>query len=303
MKRKIIQLAGKTLVVSIPHSWAKSHGVKKGDEIDVIDEGRSLSIMTEGKPEIEKAVIELSKPEKLARRKVSVAYKRGYDELELRYEDPSMIKAVQQELENIMGFEIMDSREHSCVVKNIAGALDEEFDTILRRVFLVTLSMGEDCLDAIKQDQKERLADILFSEKTTNKLTDFCKRILNKKGYKEIFKTNLMYAIVWELEKVADDYRDICKSITDSKDEKISEDILSLFSETNKFFRSFYEMFYSYDEEKASKFSNKAKDMKTNSEKCLNLAKTNIEKRLAHYLMGIVWKTHEMAGPFYATVL
>ena len=35
IKRKVIQLAGRTLVVSLPSKWAKKHNVQKGDEIVV----------------------------------------------------------------------------------------------------------------------------------------------------------------------------------------------------------------------------------------------------------------------------
>ena len=36
MKRKIIKLAEKTLVVSLPSSWVNAQGLKKGDELQVM---------------------------------------------------------------------------------------------------------------------------------------------------------------------------------------------------------------------------------------------------------------------------
>ena len=37
MKRNVIQLAGKTLVVSLPSKWVKLNSVKKGDELNVLE--------------------------------------------------------------------------------------------------------------------------------------------------------------------------------------------------------------------------------------------------------------------------
>ena len=42
MKRKVIQLAGKTLVVSLPHLWVKKHGVKKGHDMELQEKGTNI---------------------------------------------------------------------------------------------------------------------------------------------------------------------------------------------------------------------------------------------------------------------
>ena len=45
MKRKAIQLANQTLVISMPSKWVKEQGIKKGDEIDVEEKGKRLMIL------------------------------------------------------------------------------------------------------------------------------------------------------------------------------------------------------------------------------------------------------------------
>ena len=44
MKRKAIQLASQTIVVSLPAKWVRQQGIKKGDEIDVEERGKELVI-------------------------------------------------------------------------------------------------------------------------------------------------------------------------------------------------------------------------------------------------------------------
>ena len=45
MKRKVIALAGKTLVVSLPSKWARSQNIVKGADVEVVEEQAVLKIL------------------------------------------------------------------------------------------------------------------------------------------------------------------------------------------------------------------------------------------------------------------
>ena len=49
LKRKIIKLAEKTLVVSLPSSWVESQNIDKGDNVDVSVDDYKLIITPENK--------------------------------------------------------------------------------------------------------------------------------------------------------------------------------------------------------------------------------------------------------------
>ena len=59
MKRKIIQLAGKTHVVSLPSKYVKKYGLKKGDEVDVEERGAQIVLSHGRETAIEKVTIDL----------------------------------------------------------------------------------------------------------------------------------------------------------------------------------------------------------------------------------------------------
>ena len=139
MIRKVIKLAEKTLVVSLPSKWAKEHGVKKGAELEVEPGENKLIISTKKEQAPSKATIHLTGPLTLARKRIRTAYKRGFDELELTFSDPKTINAIKRELSELLGYEIIKQGEKHCIIKNIAKAMDEEFDNILRRLFLMNL--------------------------------------------------------------------------------------------------------------------------------------------------------------------
>ena len=223
MERKVIQLAGKTLVVSLPSKWAKKYGVSKGDTISVEEEGKTLLVRTSKGVDVKKVQLSLKGPDEFIKRSIDVAYKKGVDELSMSFEIPKSKKAVEEVLDSTMGFEIISQGEKTCTVKSVAKAVEEEFDNILRRVFLTLLSMADESYDAVSKSQFSRLSSIASSDKTINKLTNFCKRILNKKGYKEQKSNNYIYCIVWELERIGDEYRDICTALAGAKKPKISK--------------------------------------------------------------------------------
>ena len=38
MKRKVIQIADSTQLISLPRKWSLAHGIKKGDELEITDD-------------------------------------------------------------------------------------------------------------------------------------------------------------------------------------------------------------------------------------------------------------------------
>ncbi|MEM4264150.1 MAG: phosphate uptake regulator PhoU [Candidatus Woesearchaeota archaeon] len=297
MKRKVIQLAGKTFVVSLPSKWVKKQGIKKGDELEVDDSGKSLSIATQGRGR-STASIHLNGPEELMRRRINTAYKRGFDELELTYDDPKAIKAIQKELDLLLGYEIVKHGEKHCIIKCIANTLEEEYEVILRRIFLMLLEMGDESIKAIKNKEFERLNEIAMLENTNDKLTNFCKRVLNKNSSQNSI---MHYCIVRELEHIADSYAKICASVQESK-MNVSKETVVLYEKTNILLREFYDLFYDFKEDKAEIFAKHREEIKKQG-KILIKAKQKEEALLITAITGIASQINAAAGPFYATKL
>ncbi len=297
MKRKVIQLAHKTFVVSLPSKWVKKLGIKKGDELEVDDSGKSLSIATQSKSK-STVSIHLNGPEELMRRRINTAYKRGFDELELTYDDPKAIKAIQKELDLLLGYEIVKHGEKHCIIKCIANTLEEEYDVILRRIFLMLLEMGEESLKAIKNKEFDRLNEIALLEHTNDKLTNFCKRVLNKNCSQNSI---MQYCIVRELERIADSYAKICTNMQESK-LKASRETILFYEKTNNLVREFYDLFYDFKEDRAEIFSRHREEIKKQGSILTN-AKPKEEALLIQTISGIASQVNAAAGPFYATKL
>lgn len=253
MKRKVIQLAGKTLLVSLPSEWTKEFSIKKGDEVEVKDEGNKIIISTD--ENISKGIkeIDVSDTFPMTKRIIGSLYKKGYDEIKIKYTNPIELEDIQELVRHeFTGFEIIDQRKEFIIIKKISTVDTEEFDRILRRIFLVILSMADDSLKEFENNKIEWLNTIVLRDKDINKMADFCRRAISKRGY----DTHYVYYIVEQLERIGDSYRDICKEKT-----KLSKNTLKYFEEVNKFFREFYEMYYKFDLKKISKFGKRRKEL------------------------------------------
>lgn len=305
MKRKLIQMAGKTLVVSLPSEWVKKYGLKKGEEIDLEEKGETLSISTYKNMSIKKTRLDV-RPLKISGRRVMAAlYKRGYDEIEVLYDKPKELEEIKKALNlEAMNFEIIEQTKDHCIIKSIAEATHEEFDNILRRTFLVLNSMVEEIQDGLISKDKKKIEEAKEHEKTNNKFTHFCRRSLNKKGYKNYEITAIMYTIIEQLENVADELKFLCDFLIseDLKKLKVSEETCKLFDDVKAFTNHFYELFYNFDLEKAEKFTQERKEIIQRSQE-LFMKKPNKEVKIIHHLMNTTQRIFEMFGPFLATKL
>ena len=255
MKRKVIQLAGKTLVVSLPNKWVKKYGVKKGDEVEVEEGESKLAINVDGKGEKRVKILNLKENKVMLNRIISGLYKAGYDEIEIAYESPEQYAIIRDVLNRTcMGYDIIRQGQRTLHIKNLSKLSSEEFDNILRRLFLTLLSSADDTLDYIKQGNLKGLGEIGLRDQMINKYSDLCRRILNIKGYEIIRKTTTYYYICEDLEKIGDEYKELVYFIIKNKINKLDKETINLVNKLNSLLRMFYELFYRFELTKLEEF-------------------------------------------------
>lgn len=297
MKRKLIQMAGKTMVVSLPSSWVKKYGLKKGEEIDLEEQGQRVVISTGKEYDIEKVRIDLKgATERAIRWTLSALHKSGFDEIVIDHDKKETVKIIEELIKDLYtGFTIMEQTKERCILKSISKDKESELDPTLRRAFLVTMSMGEETLEAIKKRKFGDLKELAMKERMNNQLTNFCERILNKRGYKDHKKTNFMYVIAWNLEKICDNYNYICNLLKDAKKVKIGNDIIKLYESANNLFKEYYGLFYKFDINRLSELGAKKKEIEKETRKIMK-GKTEIEVELIHHLLTIVSQTADFSA-------
>jgi phosphate uptake regulator len=224
MKRKINRVGTSTLTVSLPSKWARKYGVNVGDEVDVVEDGKSLVIGSEQKRTLGKKVVEVQSTKEFVKRLLYVPYVLGYEEIEVTFKEQKVMEKIEQTVEIMSGFEIIDQRPGFCLIQNIAKEEETKFKEIFKRLVFLVQTMGDELEKGLKEDS-ENLNGLPPMRRMANKLTLFCGRILHLKGHKDQDRTIRYFLIVNLLEKIAIHLRDLGDHFKDRKSKYTTNEI------------------------------------------------------------------------------
>ena len=259
MKRKVIQLAGRTHVISLPSKWVKKYGIKKGDEVELQEANDNLIINTTSELATRKTTIDITGfNTRLIWHAIVSAYVKGDEEIEIHFNntttlDPltnktcKTIETISQIIDNLIGIEIIRHGKNHCVLKEITKAKYEEYENVLRRIFLILSIEAADILEAAKTKDNTIKENIKYSEANINKLCNYSLRLLNKKIYNSHLQTIMHYRTITNLEEIGDIYAKLAENIIKNS---INTNILA---KTNKLLEMLCEIHYTPNKEQIIK--------------------------------------------------
>ncbi len=244
MTRKVIQLAGKTLLVSLPSKWAKNHNIRKGDDIEVEEKSNMLLVKSLSEVSLDKITVNMvGQSRTTIGWALSALYKSGYDEIELMMDFDKM-KIVHELVRDLfVGFAVTEQSRNRCLIRSIAKDSSAEFDQVLRRAFLVTISLAESLAEHLTSNKIS--GDLLELEKTNNQLTNFCERVLIKSGFSQYRKTCFSYVIIWNLEKICDDYKYLIEVLLSQK--QPPKNLVAAVEKSSEILRAYYNLYYKFN--------------------------------------------------------
>jgi phosphate uptake regulator len=277
------------------------YSIQKGDELDVEERGNVVVVSTKKAVATNKMVIKPETHGEFHKNYLSGCYHVGFDEVDIYYDNPKVMDMVKDRIQNCIGFEIVDQRKNFCGIKSVSRVSKEEFDQILRKTFLLLVTTGQNCLEIIEKGEMDRMQEVITLENTNNKLTDFCRRVLWKDGYKDQAKTPLVTRTVTDLERLADHYRDIGKYLLD-KDMKISKDTIQLLRDANGIFELFYALFYKFDRATLNKIYAEHDRLDAEIMKLMENCPKG-EAMVLHCIANIVSQVYEMSNNLFEITL
>lgn len=297
MKRKVIQLAGKTHVISLPSSWVKQYKIIKGQELDVIPQGKTIIITASGDLGESTKHLDISGfSRSLIRRCLGALYKAGFDKFEVRFTNPREYADSQEVVyEEFLGFEIVNQEKNSFSVRQLSYVQPEELPIVVRRIFLIIQGMADESLEAITKKDKQWLSSISLRDLSVNKLADFCRRILNKQGLSEQRKVAPFYFIIETLEKIGDVYRDYAQ--LSSEELPKDKNLLLLHKKINSFYQHFYHLFYNFQLADVDRFITEKNILEKEFDKYLHTTKNSQQAILLYTLINMIY---DLNGPLMA---
>ncbi len=245
MKRKIVKQGAATMTISLPSSWIKKNKLQSGDEIDLIEEYNTIVINTDNAKTGQKYVFDASTKKVMTPRTIVGAYTLGYDEIEIRFTDPAIFKKVQETTQELIGFEIINQTNSKCILKELTGITEKEFNPIFRRFFRIICEIFDEGLEAIHKKDITSIENLILRDKDVNKFGNLCVRYLNKVGADNPELTTTYIVMCHTLEEISDHFKEILKL---AKDNKISKNETETLSELINLSRNMYEFTFKLDE-------------------------------------------------------
>jgi phosphate uptake regulator len=218
MKRKVIQQGPATLMVSLPSKWVKSQGIKKGDEIEMTDDGQSLVIGVPRSRRLTSINIILHGADTYLKESILRPYEAGFDEIIVEYDDPLIINKIRSDLEFFLGFEIVEQGSRHCILKNIAEESTDDLSRYINRAYMSLISLAKESLELLEKRDYMHLNELGNTHKLTQKFSHLCLRILNKKGLQlgtppmgsSLYSITKIYTLLAQLIPIGDEISRIC---------------------------------------------------------------------------------------------
>jgi len=297
MKRKIVKQGAATMTISLPASWIKKFNLKEGDELEIDEVGNKIEISTEKAMGESKIELDAEKLGFFTKNELGHLYFLGYDEVVIHFKNKEILSQIKDRLPDCVGYEIIDQTENKIIIKSISSGLEQEFDNILRKVFLMLKEMGDNVYDAFKKREFSRLKQIREMESLNNKFTAFLMRILSKRGYsKKLDRTLSAYDMMQNLERIADEYKYICDDFKDRK-KPVDKDVLELLNKINDYYKMLYGIFYKFSPEKKILLYKNRHELKKKAEEFLKSGK---EVVLSSHLVSLLERIYNAAGSYLA---
>lgn len=250
MRRKLVKQGKAALTLTLPSEWISKNNLQQGDEVEVIESYNSLNVMAEKRASSMELKVDLSGlPPRLVDIFLTRAYERGYDKMTIKYDSDQLV-IIKDKVAELIGFEILNVEKIFLEIHTISSDLNLDFNTMLKRAFLILMDMAKTCEDSWKKSNAKELENVVYQDLDVNKFTYYCLRSLNKSPKLMTFGRSALYFQIEELEDLGDELKNLAMILSKLKFEKNINSILVKF---NELFKLCHESYYSPGREKAIK--------------------------------------------------
>ena len=174
MKRRLIKQSRSTLTVSMPSTWIQKNKLKAGDELDVFERDTTLlleAIQKKGEYNFE---LKIDKDNAwYIGQIIRYCYFANFEKTRLFFTSATIMQTIREEVQKLIGFEIIEEEKDYCVIKNISFEMEEEYPTLFRKVFLLTIQIFEEL-----EKEKPNLQVIKSLHKDGQRFALFCRRVI-----------------------------------------------------------------------------------------------------------------------------
>lgn len=308
MKRKILQAGQATLAVSLPMPWAKKFNLKKGQELEVEEQGGSLKIKTFSVAEEDGATLNISSLQPVSTKIIGMLYKAGYKKIKAIYtpnkkvihrgKEVKELDMIKNTFDHLIGMQLWElgkeKEENYATVIESAKVNPKEFDNTFNKLYLHLIHQSEQIYEALLQNQ-DIFDEAYLAERLINQTADFCTRILVSYGHEEHKKTLQYYDLVGELETIGDRYFYIALEQHENKT-KFDKSNLEFLEKALKFIEESASVYRKFDFDKIKSLTKELDETISSYEDKIKKGKENL---ISYNLYSIFLELYEIIEKLY----
>lgn len=254
--RKLQQIGGTSLYVSLPKAWTRQMQLKQGDEVTLIQQSDgSMSIHPTSMPEKPRQIvldIQAQESGRFLKRRIVAAYVDGFDNIQIKAEKrftDEQHDIIREVTEALFGLEVIEATSNSITVQCLLTP-KLPIEKTFQRIHSIISSMFTETLSALR-------------EHDVNLAKGVSKRIQDVKRLRFVIYRTLRGAIVFpgaiqqmemslidsvdylrilhRVTEIADNVNGIAESIVELGEETFPEDILKRICESSGFILNLYD--------------------------------------------------------------
>ncbi len=238
--RKLIAHGPSSLTIALPYRWLEKCGLKKGDSVSIKEEERGLLITNEPSETKRSISINLADHDWPAIITIlTMVYRRGYDEVTVLYEKSGEYLNISSAVRSLLGYAIVENRSKSCVIKSLPSELEQNFETLFRRVFLILLQQLDDLKEIISSP--EYLKEFYHRDVDLNAIVNLSIRMINKGYVSNRFEELHLFHALLILEECGDD---LVKFTIEAGNYKDAKKLKEPIEQCSKIIRMLYEGYF-----------------------------------------------------------
>lgn len=266
MKRKIIQIANSTQLISLPRSWALAHDLKKGEELEVEPHGNKLVVSTDNSLNISEIELDITGFDRTSiMYYLRSAYRCGYDTIKIRFNEPvcvhyrtnqkkNVVSVIHQEVNRLVGMEVIQQRENYCIIKAISEPSQKELDLLIRRIFRLTVDTYNDLVKIAKEGDMVLAETIEEKHDAITKFVSCCLRMINQKGYTNPSESFFVYHIISNIDNIVDIIKYAGRDLL-HYNRKMARESVKILEDIKESLAVYYDFYYKFNFKKIKKLS------------------------------------------------
>ncbi len=253
MERKLVRHGPSTLMISLPKKWIEKNKLKSGSKMTIKDRGNIIELVPETVAKENKIFVHLVDAEERSLRNIlGNCYKAGFDEINIKFNNSSVLPLISKHIDLMIGFEIVKESKNSCVAKQITPIEEGQFELLRKKIFFLIIEMFNIILNDMKSKKFENLALIEDVNNRIRRFADFCRRVLVKcEKFEPSFHSH--YLLISQLHYSNGVLLDIYKTMSKTK---ISEALISIMKYFKKAFDTLYDAIFKKDIQKIHIYNN-----------------------------------------------